>query len=110
FNCCGAQVSGYNGANLQGERPRMEIKDKVAVVTGGASGIGRAVGAELARRGVRRVALVDVSEQVETAAEEVNRGAGRDVAVPYRGDVTLEAFRTHVFSELCRETGTVVSI
>src|SRR5690606_14647007 len=85
----------------------MEIKDKVAVVTGGASGIGRAVGAELARRGVRRVGLVDISEQVGEAAEAVNRGAGRDVAVPFRGDVTVEAFRTHVFAELCGEAGTV---
>src|SRR5262245_8582627 len=86
---------------------RMEIKDKVAVVTGGASGIGRAVALELARRGAQRIGLVDLSDQVQPAADLVNKEAGRDVAVAFRGDVTLEAFRTHVFNELCGENGIV---
>ncbi len=36
----------------------MNIEDKVAIVTGAASGIGRAVAAELVHRGVAAVAMV----------------------------------------------------
>ena len=42
----------------------MQIKDRVALVTGAASGIGEAVVRELARRGVRAVILVDRSDRV----------------------------------------------
>ena len=42
----------------------MNIKDAVAVITGAASGIGRAVSAELARRGARALALVDHDKAV----------------------------------------------
>jgi NAD(P)-dependent dehydrogenase (short-subunit alcohol dehydrogenase family) len=48
----------------------MKLKDKVAVVTGAASGIGRALALELAREGVAAVAISDVDEVglAETAA------------------------------------------
>lgn len=85
----------------------MEIKGKVAVITGGASGIGRAVGVELARRGTRKVALVDMSDRVHAASREVNAEIGSDATTSYRGDVTLESFRTHVYSDMCREYGVV---
>ena len=58
----------------------MEIADKVAVITGAASGIGRSLAIELARRNVRAIALVDMGENIETVAAEVNDTAGRQVA------------------------------
>ena len=85
----------------------MEIKDKVAVVTGAASGIGHAVCADLALRGVKTVAMVDFTEAVNEVAEQVNQEAGRDVAVPYLGDVTDEAFRKGVYQELRDKHGAV---
>ena len=83
----------------------MQIQDRVAVVTGGASGIGRAVALELARRGIRKIAVVDQSGQTEVAAEQVNNEITRDVAIPYRGDVTDDAFRTRVYDEMCSRFG-----
>ena len=85
----------------------MELKDKVAVVTGAASGIGRAVSNELARRGVRAVAMVDMGEAVESVAAEINASAGRSVAFPFRGDATDEAFRTGVFDDISGRFGPV---
>ena len=69
----------------------MHLKDKVAIVTGAAQGIGAAVARAFAREGAR-VAIVDVaSERAETVAAEVCAigpgalGIGCNVAI--RGDV-----------------------
>ena len=50
----------------------MNIKNKVAVITGAAGGIGHAVAVELARRGARSVALVDHSDSVLQVAADIN--------------------------------------
>ena len=85
----------------------MEIAGKVAVITGAASGIGRAVAAELARRNVRAMALVDLGENIDAIAAEVNATAGRRVAHPFRGDTTDDAFRALVFNSISRDFDTV---
>ena len=64
----------------------MEIKDNVALVTGAASGIGRALCLDLARRGIKAVAMVDLTEAVSEAVGEVNQKADREVAYPFQGD------------------------
>ena len=66
----------------------MEIRDKVAIVTGAASGIGRALCVELAHRGARVVAMVDFTEAIDGVVESVNREAGKEVAFPFLGDVS----------------------
>lgn len=78
----------------------MQIKDRVAMVTGAASGIGRATAAELIQRGVKAVAMVDLSDTIKDITDEINQGLGRDVAIPFSGDVTEESFRRSVFDDM----------
>jgi len=87
----------------------MEINDKVAVITGAASGIGHAVCLELAAMGIRAIAMVDMNAGVETAAEVINAEAGRTIAYPFVGDTTEEEFRVKVFDTIQRKAG-IVSI
>jgi NAD(P)-dependent dehydrogenase (short-subunit alcohol dehydrogenase family) len=65
----------------------MEIRDKVAVVTGGASGIGAGLAQRFASEGARAVVVADVNL---TRAQEVARGIG-DQALALQCDVSSEA-------------------
>ncbi len=85
----------------------MELTNKVAVITGGESGIGRAVAAAMARRGVAAVALVDMNDAVDEVAAALNAEAGREVALPFRGDTTDPAFRAHVYDTVSARHGLV---
>jgi NAD(P)-dependent dehydrogenase (short-subunit alcohol dehydrogenase family) len=85
----------------------MEFAGKVAVITGAASGIGRAVANAMALRDVRAMALVDMGEAIDAVAADVNAQAGRQVAYAYRGDTTESAFRASVFDSISSQFGTV---
>ncbi|MGE0388197.1 MAG: SDR family NAD(P)-dependent oxidoreductase [Gammaproteobacteria bacterium] len=85
----------------------MEIKNKVVVVTGAASGIGQAVSIEMARRGAAAVAMVDMTPAIGDIAADINKELGHRVARPYQGNVTDDAFRTHVYDELCAQFSVV---
>lgn len=65
----------------------MEISDKVAVVTGGASGIGAGMAERFAREGAAGVVVADVNLE---RAQEVARGIGAQ-AIAVRCDVSREA-------------------
>ncbi len=85
----------------------MKIDDKVALITGAASGIGRAVAHELVKRGARTVILVDRSDAVFQLAELINKDAGREVADAKPGDTTNDTFRTQVYDEVTAQHGVV---
>lgn len=53
------------------------FKDKVAIVTGGGSGIGEAVGQELARRGTRVIVADINSDGAKRVAEAIEASGGR---------------------------------
>jgi NAD(P)-dependent dehydrogenase (short-subunit alcohol dehydrogenase family) len=68
----------------------MEISGKVAIVTGGASGAGRALALGLASRGAAGVAVCDVDrEGAAKVAAEIEATGGRALAVA--ADVTRES-------------------
>lgn len=77
------------------------FRDKVAIVTGGASGIGRALGEELVRGGAR-VVLADVNgDGVERAAGEMSAAGGVTV------DVTDAAAVERLVAETAEQNGQV---
>lgn len=77
----------------------MQLAGKCAVVTGAASGIGRATCEALLKRGVKNIGCVDRSGAVHDVAANLNTMMGKDVTAAYVGDVTSDAFRTEVFRD-----------
>ena len=68
----------------------MEISGKVAVVTGGASGVGRSLCLGLAERGAAGVVVCDIDAGgAAKVAAEIEAGGARAIAVP--ADVSREA-------------------
>jgi len=83
----------------------MEIRDAVAVVTGGASGIGRATVRELSRRGAR-VVVADIHEdRLEEVRVEIEEAGGRVLTV--RCDVAYDDQVEHLRNEALEEMGRV---
>ncbi|HEX7316703.1 MAG TPA: SDR family NAD(P)-dependent oxidoreductase [Pyrinomonadaceae bacterium] len=61
---------------------RYEWKEKVVLITGASSGIGRALALELARRGARLGLTARRGEELLKLGEEIERAGGEAMAVP----------------------------
>jgi len=85
----------------------MDLKEKIAVITGGISGIGRATARGLAAENVRAIALVDRGENTTKVAEEMNREFEREIMIPFQGDVVDADFRESVFCRMEERFGPV---
>lgn len=86
----------------------METRNNVAVVTGAATGIGRAVAVELAKNGAAALAMVDRNDSVRDAAASINDGVGKTLAYPFVGEVTDTAFRRGTFDGIQQKSGDLV--
>jgi NAD(P)-dependent dehydrogenase (short-subunit alcohol dehydrogenase family) len=85
----------------------MNIQNRIALITGAAGGIGRALALEMAKRGIGHLTLVDQSADVLELARLVNELMGRPVAVGYSGDVTDPTFRSNVYHDARDKFGPV---
>ncbi len=85
----------------------MQVKDRVALITGGASGIAKATALALGREEPRAIALVDMVDAVHTVAKEANRELGREIYHSFQGDVSDREFRRGVFAEMKKRFGPV---
>jgi NAD(P)-dependent dehydrogenase (short-subunit alcohol dehydrogenase family) len=83
----------------------MNVQDKVAIITGAASGIGQAVATELAECGIRALGLVDRSENVLRIARHINDLRGGPVAEGIIGDATEPACRRRAYDLLAAKYG-----
>jgi NAD(P)-dependent dehydrogenase (short-subunit alcohol dehydrogenase family) len=83
-----------------------KLKDKVALITGGDSGIGRAVAVQMAREGAK-IAIVYLEEHKD--AEETARAVEQEgsKAVKFAGDVGDEAFCAKAVEGTVKEFGRV---
>ncbi len=79
----------------------MQLKDKVALVTGGARGIGQTIGEELAREGAH-VVLGDVNQEgAEASAEAIRKNGGSASSVKL--DVSSQEDVQSAFDSILKE-------
>jgi NAD(P)-dependent dehydrogenase (short-subunit alcohol dehydrogenase family) len=84
----------------------VKLNDKITIVTGAASGIGRALLQRLAERQVKYIAAVDLSPGVVEAAQTAATSDGGITQVQaFVGNVTDPEFRRQVFDEVCATVG-----
>jgi 3-oxoacyl-[acyl-carrier protein] reductase len=83
----------------------LELKDKVAIVTGGTQGIGRATALLLAREGAKVAIAARGKERLEAVAAEIRAAAGKVAAV--QADVGKPEDCARVVAEALRAFGRI---
>src|SRR5204863_3999015 len=97
--------SGRIAASHLRKGKRMPMRQKVAIVTGGARGIGRACAHALAKAG-HAIALVDLLvPEMERTAGEI-RALGREALV-FEADVALHARAQEIATDVKRQFGRI---
>ena len=62
----------------------LQLKGKIALVTGGSEGIGKGIARALAREGCEVAICARRKEPLEAAAAEIRKESGRQVLLPDR--------------------------
>jgi len=83
----------------------LELKDKVAIVTGGTQGIGRATALRLSQEGARVVIAARGKERLDAVAAEIRAAGGRIAAV--QADVAKPSDCERVIAEALRSFGRI---
>lgn len=76
-----------------------EIKGKIALVTGGANGIGLAYVRELLRHGAKKVAIADIDKNGHKVAQELNGQHGNDTVIFIEANVINKEELAAVFEK-----------
>jgi NAD(P)-dependent dehydrogenase (short-subunit alcohol dehydrogenase family) len=83
----------------------MDLKDKVAIVTGAGRGIGRALAVEFARNGARVVGCARTEQDIQETASLISKAGGQ--CLPLRVDVTDKQQVARMVEETVRQFGRV---
>lgn len=75
------------------------IKDKIALVTGGSKGIGKAVGKLLAHEGAKVILVARNADELESARTELNKAGG--TVYTYCADVGSNDEVTRIINKIC---------
>ena len=84
---------------------RFRLTGRVAVVTGGSMGLGRAMAGGLAEAGARVAVVSRTAKRIEEVAAEIVRKGGEAIAVA--ADVTREDDIEGMMARVCEEFGTI---
>ncbi len=103
-----SEAESYRAGILAGQEQAGELAGKVALVTGGGSGLGRGISIGLAKRGMH-VVLADIDKK---GADETERRIREEVDAPGSGwpmkvDVTSEESVTNLYESAVRNLGGV---
>ncbi len=83
----------------------MKLKDKVVLITGGGSGLGREMGLTFAREGAT-IGVNDIRpESAQNVVTEIERAGGK--ARPFVADVSSSAAVAKMFAEFIAAFGTI---